>query len=85
MIRNRDIRETRQCLVLPLVFRRNAQPHEVSSSKGLGVSQQVAYEVRMDAHTLLANFEGAQDSEHKNSDIRLAFHYVLRIIDCNVL
>ena len=39
----------------------------------------------MAAHTLLANFEGAQDSEYKNSDIRLAFYYVLRIIDCNVL
>ena len=35
-------------------FCRNAQPHEVSFSKGLGLSQQVAYEVRMDAHTLLA-------------------------------
>jgi len=54
MIRNRTSEKHVSVRFCYQAFRRNAQPHEVSSSKGLGVSQQVAYEVRMDAHTLLA-------------------------------
>jgi len=54
MIRNRTSEKHISARFCYQAFRRNAQPHEVSSSKGLGVSQQVAYEVRMDAHTLLA-------------------------------